>query len=104
MAKIQIPAIFKLPIFDSFVKTSVSLSKSFKNKKQRQNFIALFVSIIFSGDSLLSNVLHVVDSGTKQWVKALSHFLQSEAWPDDLLKKFTFPLLLNIFLKFNMSF
>jgi len=104
MTTTQIPAIFRLPIFDSFLKTITGLSKPFKNKKQRQNFIALFASIVFNGDSLLSGVLHIIDSKSKQWVKALSHFLQSTAWPDDLLKKFIFLLLKNISVKCSILF
>lgn len=74
-------ALYNIALIQSAYKTLVGLSKAFKNRRQRQNFITLLLSIITQGTPILSRVNEINNSDIP-WYKRLSHFLKSGCIPD----------------------
>lgn len=80
------PAFFNITFFDSIEKTSVALSKAFKDKRQRKNFLTFVLSLIIQGSPLLSLVPQITQT-VKNWQACLSLFLSSEAWSFELVER-----------------
>lgn len=75
-----------LPWVESFEKSCVSLSKSFKDKRQRNNFKTFLVSIALTGNAVLLKA-NLVTSKDKHWSHALSHFFNRSVWEESHIEK-----------------
>jgi len=82
MPKQKFPAIFNLTFIKSAHHTLIGLSKTFRDKRQRRNFITLVLSLIIQGVPNLSQVNEISDQ-ISGWGKRLSHFLKSSTWSNE---------------------